>query len=213
MTLATRIAVLKDGELQQVGSPAEIYNAPANLFVADFMGSPAMNLLEGAVSRDGGAPRIVLQRKDHPPIVVPAPDSADAGRLADGAKVIFGIRPEAVNDPESVDRNAKSVAAFDANVEIVEPAGSDTFVVIHVAGKELTARMRADATVSVGQSHTFAFNLDKAVLFDPDDHAADLIEQAADDARPGDEPTSSSSGREWAARPALPGWRPRERKS
>ena len=167
MTLATRIAVLKDGELQQVGSPAEIYNAPANLFVADFMGSPAMNLLEGAVSRDGGAPKIVLQRKDHPPIVVPAPDSADARRLADGAKVIFGIRPEAVNDPESVDRNAKSVARFESNVEIVEPAGSDTFVVIHVAGKELTARMRADTTVNVGQSHTFAFNLDKAVLFNP----------------------------------------------
>jgi multiple sugar transport system ATP-binding protein len=52
-------------------------------------------------------------------------------------------------------------------VEIVEPAGSDTFVVIHAAGKELTARMRADADVRRGQSHTFAFNLDKAVLFDP----------------------------------------------
>ncbi len=167
MTLATKIAVLKDGELQQVGTPSEIYNTPANLFVADFMGSPAMNLLEGSVSREGGAARIVLQRKDHPPIVLPPPASADASRLADGAKVIFGIRPEAVNDPESVDRNARSVSAFDSNVEIVEPAGSDTFVVIHIAGKELTARMRADTTVNVGQSHTFVFNLDKAVLFDP----------------------------------------------
>src|ERR1700682_2451725 len=106
MTLATRIAVLKDGELQQVGSPSEIYNTPANLFVADFMGSPAMNLLEGKVAREGGTPKIVLQRKDHPPIFLPAPMSADAGRLPDGATVIFGIRPEAVSDPESV--NAKS---------------------------------------------------------------------------------------------------------
>ena len=167
MTLATRIAVLKDGELQQVGSPSEIYNTPANLFVADFMGSPAMNLLEGKVARDGGTPKIVLQRKDHPPIVLPAPTSADTGKLADGADVIFGIRPEAVNDPDSVDRNAKSVAAFESDVEIVEPAGSDTFVVIHIAGKELTARMRADTVVGVGEKHTFAFNLDKAVLFDP----------------------------------------------
>jgi multiple sugar transport system ATP-binding protein len=79
MTLATRIAVLKDGELQQVGSPSEIYNTPANLFVADFMGSPAMNLLEAKVARDGGAPKIVLQRKDHPPISLPAPDSAGSG--------------------------------------------------------------------------------------------------------------------------------------
>jgi multiple sugar transport system ATP-binding protein len=167
MTLATKIAVLKDGELQQAGTPSEIYNTPANVFVADFMGSPAMNLLEGTVSGDGGSPKIVLERKDHPPIVLPAPASADATKLANGAKVIFGIRPEAVNDPESVDRNAKSVAAFDSGVEIVEPAGSDTFVVTHVAGKELTARMRADTLVSVGENHTFAFNLDKAVLFDP----------------------------------------------
>ena len=65
MTLATSIAVLKDGELQQVGTPYEIYNSPANLFVADFMGSPAMNLLEGKVARERRAPQIVLERKDH----------------------------------------------------------------------------------------------------------------------------------------------------
>src|ERR1700734_420528 len=70
MTLATRIAVLKEGELQQVGTPNEIYNAPANLFVADFMGSPAMNLLEGRVARANGATKVVLERKDPEPIVI-----------------------------------------------------------------------------------------------------------------------------------------------
>ena len=114
-----------------------------------------------------GARRIVLERHDHPPIVLPIPASADESKLSDGAKVIFGIRPEAVNDKESIDRNAKSVATFDARVEIVEPAGADTFVVTRAAGKELTARMRADTPVRVGENHTFAFNLDKAVLFDP----------------------------------------------
>ena len=168
MTLATKIAVLKDGELQQVGTPYEIYNSPANLFVADFMGSPAMNLLEGKVTGVNGARRIVLERHGHPPIVLPIPPSAEAASLADGAKVILGIRPEAVNDRESIDRNAKSVASFDARVEIVEPAGSDTYVVTRAAGKELTARMRADTAVRVGENHTFAFNLDKAVLFDPE---------------------------------------------
>jgi multiple sugar transport system ATP-binding protein len=167
MTLATKIAVLKDGELQQVGSPYEIYNSPSNLFVADFMGSPAMNLLEGKLARSNGARQIVIERHDHPPIVVPVPASADAARLSDGAKVIFGIRPEAVNDTESIDPNAKSVAKFVAPVEIVEPAGSDTYVVTRAAGKELTARMRAETPVRVGENHTFAFNLDKAVLFDP----------------------------------------------
>jgi multiple sugar transport system ATP-binding protein len=167
MTLATKIAVLKDGELQQVGTPNEIYNSPSNLFVADFMGSPAMNLLDGMVTRANGASKIVIDRHDHPPIVLPLPESADSSKLSDGLKVIFGIRPEAVNDPESVDRNAKSVSTFDAKVEIVEPAGSDTYVVTRAAGKELTARMRADTEVHVGENHTFAFNLDKAVLFDP----------------------------------------------
>jgi multiple sugar transport system ATP-binding protein len=167
MTLATKIAVLKDGELQQVGTPFEIYNSPSNLFVADFMGSPAMNLLEGKVTGVNGARRIVLERHEHPPIVLPIPASADEGKLSDGGKVIFGIRPEAVNDKESIDRNAKSVATFDAKVEIVEPAGSDTYVVTRAASRELTARMRPDTQVRVGENHTFALNLDKAVLFDP----------------------------------------------
>ena len=167
MTLATKIAVLKDGELQQVGTPHEIYNTPANLFVADFMGSPAMNLLEGIVSRANGSAQIVIERHDHEPIVLQAPSSADPAKLTEGAKVIFGIRPEAVNDLESIDRNAKSVAQFDAQVELVEPAGADTYVVTRAAGKEMTARMRADTMLRVGQTHAFAFNLDKAVLFDP----------------------------------------------
>ena len=93
--------------------------------------------------------------------------SADATKLQEGGAVILGIRPEAVNDRESIDRNSRSVATFDAIVDIVEPAGSDTFVVTKIAGKEVTARMRADAVLRVGQTHTFAFNLDKAVLFDP----------------------------------------------
>ena len=100
-------------------------------------------------------------------MMIPIPASADATRLNEGDQVILGIRPEAVNDGESVDRNARSVVRFSANVDIIEPAGSDTFVVLKIGGKEVTARMRADADVRVGQSNTFALNLDKAVLFDP----------------------------------------------
>ena len=145
MTLATKIAVLKDGEVQQVGTPAEIYNTPTNLFVADFMGSPSMNLLEGEIKGVNGAANVLIARQGLEPIALPIPAGADVSKVADGAKVIFGIRPEAVNDPESLDRNARSVVKFDAPVEIVEPAGADTYVVTHAAGKELTARMRADA--------------------------------------------------------------------
>jgi len=167
MTLATQIAVLKDGELQQVGTPHEIYNSPANLFVADFMGSPSMNLLEGSVSRSNGAALVVIERTGYDPITFPVPSGANVETLAEGAKVIFGIRPEAVNDLESADAKSRSITTFTSQVEIVEPAGSDTFVVTSIAGKEVTARMRAECDIRVGQSHVFAMNLDKAVLFDP----------------------------------------------
>src|SRR5215831_19118694 len=81
MTLATKIAVLKDGELQQVGTPSEIYNSPSNLFVADFMGSPAMNLLDGTVTQANGTQQVVIARKEGEPIMLPVPASVDAGKL------------------------------------------------------------------------------------------------------------------------------------
>jgi multiple sugar transport system ATP-binding protein len=168
MTLATKIAVLKDGELQQVGTPAEIYNRPNNLFVADFMGSPAMNLIEATVAKADGKAVLNLARKGQGgDIRLPAPESAAGSALADGRKVILGIRPEAITDRDGADRNSRSLQIVDADVEVVEPAGADTFVVTHIAGKEVTARMRADADVRAGARVPFAFNLDKAVLFDP----------------------------------------------
>ena len=81
--------------------------------------------------------------------------------------MILGIRPEAITDRDGADRNSRSLQVVDADVEVVEPAGADTFVVTHIAGKEVTARMRADAEVRAGARVPFAFNLDKAVLFDP----------------------------------------------
>ena len=166
MTLATRIAVLKDGELQQVGTPAEVYNTPANLFVADFMGSPSMNFLDAKVALSNSGVSLVIDRESAP-IVFPAPASADPGKLKDGGKVILGIRPEAVTDREGADRNSANICTFDSMIEIVEPAGSDTFVVTKVAGKEVTARLRADVDVKPGQACSFALNIDKAVVFDP----------------------------------------------
>jgi multiple sugar transport system ATP-binding protein len=167
MTLATKIAVLKDGVLQQVGTAAEIYKQPANLFVADFMGSPSMNLMSGKIARANGAANVVLARADGAPIMLPAPRGADVAQLTDGRPVIIGIRPEAITDQDGADRNSTGISMVDARVEVVEPAGSDTFVVINIAGKEVTARMRAETEVQAGQVMPFAFNLDKALLFDP----------------------------------------------
>ncbi len=165
MTLATKIAVLKDGEVQQVGTPHEIYNRPANLFVADFMGSPAMNMLEAVVEDGPEGKRLALAKDGN--IHLPVPSSASPGTLAAGQNVILGIRPEAVTDMDGADKHSGALITIEAEVDVVEPAGSDTFVVAHIAGKAVTARMRADADVKRGAKVPFAFNLDKAVLFDP----------------------------------------------
>ena len=167
MTLATKIAVLKEGVLQQVGTPFDIYNHPANLFVADFMGSPSMNLMAGKIARANGVASVTLERVDGAPIALPAPRGVDLTRLVDGQAVIMGIRPEAITDRDGADRNSTGVSMVEARVDVVQPAGSDTFVVTRIAGKEVTARMRAEIDVQPGQTVPFAFNLDKALLFDP----------------------------------------------
>ncbi len=167
MTLATKIAVLKDGVLQQVGTPAEIYGKPSNLFVADFMGSPSMNLLKARMATENGRPVLKLVQTGSQSVTLAAPATLASSPLDDGREIILGIRPEAITDRDGADRNAKSVETVDGLVDVVEPAGSDTFVVTQLGGKALTARMRSDVPVKAGQTMPFAFNLDKAVVFDP----------------------------------------------
>ena len=105
MTLATKIAVLKDGVLQQVGTPAEIYNPPANLFVADFMGSPSMNLLKARVARENGRAVLKLVQTGAKEVTL-APPRITAAPLQDGRDLILGIRPEAITDRDGADRNS-----------------------------------------------------------------------------------------------------------
>ena len=165
MTLATKIAVLKDGVLQQSGTPAEIYNAPANMFVADFMGSPAMNLLTSTVTGSPGALRLELAQREGSPILIPLHDNRLQSRL--GQTVIFGIRPEAITDPDGADRLSRHLVEADCLIEVVEPAGADTFAITHLGGKETVARLRADTKTAAGHISRLAFNLDRAVFFDP----------------------------------------------
>ena len=167
MTLATRIAVLKDGVLQQFGSPAEIYNNPANMFVADFMGSPSMNLLKGTVEKGNDGLAIRLARPAGGDLLLPVAPGREALEGHAGREIVFGIRPEALTDPDGADRNARTLAEGDCLIEVVEPAGSDTFAVTKLGGKEVVARLRADARIHAGQTARLAFNLDKVVFFDP----------------------------------------------
>jgi multiple sugar transport system ATP-binding protein len=167
MTLATKIAVMRDGEVQQFGTPAEIYNNPTNLFVADFMGSPAMNLIPATVATSGNALSVVLQREAREPISLPMANAPTGLSAFQGKPIIFGMRPEALTDPEGAERNASNIATADLHIEVVEPAGSDTFAVTNLGGKGVVARLRADANIQPGTNTPLAFNLSKAVFFDP----------------------------------------------
>ena len=164
MTLATQIAVMRDGEVQQFGSPAEIYNNPVNVFVADFMGSPAMNLVPADVRVENGKTVVALTRSGEDDLVL---DSGERLNGEVGKTVLLGIRPEAITDVDGADRNARTLVIADCHVEVVEPAGSDTFVVTSLGGKHVIARMRSDAAVKSGERAPFAFNMDKAAFFDP----------------------------------------------
>ena len=165
MTLATKIVVLKEGMVQQVGTPAEIYNHPANLFVADFMGSPAMNMLKGKVMSAAGAQGISLFGNEGVKVAMPPSVTTI---LPDGKEVILGLRPETITDAGLVDPEARATAQIAADVIMVEPTGSDTFVTGKLDGASFTARTRSDVQVKLGERFPFSFNLDKAVVFDPE---------------------------------------------
>ena len=155
MTLATRIAVMNGGIVQQLGTPHEIYNHPANLFVATFMGSPSMNLLDVQVNGQGQA---TLETSSGPLQVITG--------LAPGQYKI-GLRAEHLTDTSLADRNAETLE-FDAEVDVVEPAGSDTFIVTRIGQAEFTARTRGDMLVSPGDSVRLAFDPSRLHFFDLD---------------------------------------------
>ncbi|HYI61859.1 MAG TPA: sn-glycerol-3-phosphate ABC transporter ATP-binding protein UgpC [Acidimicrobiales bacterium] len=147
MTLGDRVAVMRRGVVQQVGSPRELYRQPANLFVAGFIGSPAMNLLPGEL--DGRHLRLPMVEMEL------APDVAD--RLVEGAqgKVIAGIRPENFEDVALVgDPDAPGVT-FTADIDVIEWLGSELFAHFEVAGsaaQELTDLAADLETVAIGRA-------------------------------------------------------------
>ncbi len=165
MTLSTRIAVMNKGYVQQLGTPKEIYDTPANLFVATFMGSPAMNIIPATVEMKDGVPHAAVTDAEGQVRLL----RFSQANLADwkGKPILLGVRPEAITDPEGADRKSGNIQPLSNTVTVTEPAGADTFVTMPLSGKDVIARMRADAPVAAGQTFEFAVNMEKAVAFDP----------------------------------------------
>jgi multiple sugar transport system ATP-binding protein len=163
MTLATQIAVLKDGILQQVGTPDEVYARPSNIFVADFMGSPTMNMVEARLEADGGSIHAKIDDTAFRLADPPAALTAFAGK-----PVKLGVRPEDITDPASADGSAEALQDFRCTIDVVEPTGSDKFVMTSLSGREITARVRASEPVAPGETVTLKVNMAKAHFFDPE---------------------------------------------
>jgi multiple sugar transport system ATP-binding protein len=165
MTLASRIAVMHQGRLQQFAEPRAVYERPANIFVAGFMGSPAMNFLPAEIVAADGRPGIALPNGGGATVLkLPAERGAALG--APGRRVIFGVRPEHLtqHDPTRIRRE---VGLIEAPVEVVEPTGAETIVIVRLGEREVTARFEPDEAPAVGDRVTLAVDMAKACLFDP----------------------------------------------
>jgi len=165
MTLATRIAVMHGGEILQFDDPQTIYDQPANLFVAGFMGSPPMNVVPVRLEAgDGALVAIagVASGDGQPTVRMTLPQRLDALQSWIGKSALLGIRPECIalggNAPERIT----------AQVEMIEPTGAETIAVLNFAGTEIVARMDAESRPAVGVPAEFSFDLRKACLFDAD---------------------------------------------
>ncbi|MER0236936.1 sn-glycerol-3-phosphate ABC transporter ATP-binding protein UgpC [Fulvimarina sp. MAC8] len=169
LTLSTRIAVMYGGHVQQIGTPKEIYDNPANLFVAGFMGSPSMNLFPAKIVSANGSPAAEVTLSDGRSTILPFAGRDGAGE--EGREITLGIRPESITEPDGADRNSRAVHVVESRVEITEPAGSDIFVVTQMGGKDITARFSSDVPVKAGEDFPFAINMEKAVAFDPKSEA------------------------------------------
>ncbi|PWF48272.1 ABC transporter ATP-binding protein [Massilia glaciei] len=163
MTLGDKIAVMRDGVVQQFGSPQDIYDNPQNLFVAGFIGSPSMNLLRGRIGPNGFA----LEHAGVTTMLALPPNLAGLHQR----EVILGIRPEHVTDAASARAGAGGAGYHPSEVactvEMIEPTGPDTLVFAWFNGARLTCRTHPRAGATAGRPLTLAFDLSKAVLFDP----------------------------------------------
>jgi len=172
MTLGDRIAVMKDGVVQQYGSPQEIYDRPNNLFVAGFIGSPSMNFLRGKLVSDGNGPAFVLEHDGRQtPLSLPAnTDTAHAVASRIGQEVTLGIRPEHVTDWLSLRNTAHGdyrPTEVACTVELTEPTGPDTLAMVRFNGVPVTCRTHPRAGALPDRALSLAFDLSKALLFDP----------------------------------------------
>ncbi len=171
MTMGDRIVVMKDGMIQQVATPTEIYNHPANQFVAGFIGSPGMNFLKGSLTEQDGKIHFTAENVD---LIFPD-DKAQVLRQKGyvGKTVTFGIRPEDIySDTQFIEANPFQ-SAITAIIDVVENMGSELYVYFNnIGGTQLIARVDAREGLKPKMTVTLGMDLAKCHIFDTETEAA-----------------------------------------
>ncbi|MFT4200012.1 ABC transporter ATP-binding protein [Gordonia sp. (in: high G+C Gram-positive bacteria)] len=157
MTLGDRVVVMRDGFVQQVGAPGELYRSPANLFVAGFIGSPAMNLIAGRLTAEGVQTDVGTVRIDNARHV-----ETNAVRAHSDGTVVVGIRPEHLRDAAQGGGGQEIVG----DVDVLESLGSDNFAHLAVPGHELIARLSPESQIRRGTRATLVFDASDVLVFD-----------------------------------------------
>ncbi|WP_336080930.1 ABC transporter ATP-binding protein [Thalassospira sp. CH_XMU1448-2] len=155
MTLADRIVIMRDGHIEQVGTPLDVFENPVNTFVGTFIGSPPMNLLSGTVKGSS------IEFEDG--TLLPVPPGYE---IADGQAVTFGVRADNIMPVAHALPRGEHMAEVEMAVDLTEPLGTETLLFATLAGTEVQAKMLNPRPVQSGERMTFQIMLDKCHLFD-----------------------------------------------
>ncbi len=168
MTMATRIVVQHRGAIQQVGTPQELYDRPRNLFVAGFIGSPAMNFFDAVVEGEGDDLRLNATEAFTLPV---PPEKREDLEPYRGKKVIMGIRPENIHDAGFQPPDIRT-ATCDCEVDVTEMMGDEVNAYLEVKDQSFLARVDPRTSARPGQSLRVAFDCDRLHMFDPETEEA-----------------------------------------
>ena len=163
MTLADRIVVLKDGVIEQVGTPMELFSNPVNTFVAGFIGTPPMNLVEAVLKKEEKQ----FYLKFDSGLEIPVPDKTDTDLVPD-TRVIMGLRAEEITPDNSEHSTKTDKWEAEAQIIVVEPLGNETHLHVDIQGVKLLSKGEGKQIVSPGETLKVRLNLKQLHLFDAD---------------------------------------------
>jgi len=170
MTMGDRIVVMKDGFIQQVDTPGNLYAKPRNEFVAGFMGSPQMNFIDSKIIEVGGGLAVEFGDEKKYQILLPS-DKAAAAKAYAGKEVVMGIRPEDIHNDEAFISNT-ATGIVDAVVDVSEMMGAETYLYLSCAGVSMIARVSPQTNAASGDEIRVAFDPAKVHLFDKETERA-----------------------------------------